>query len=488
MSRDYTRKKPFTKNSKHRAPNKKKQAAKPRAPELKNISDTRALSALLVYAVCINQKSLNALLPLTSHQVDEKDRALLQEIVFGSCRWFFWLKTLYQPLLSKPIHRNDFLVECLLCTGLYQLLFTRIPTHACLNETVEAAEILGLGRFKGLINALLRQISQQEINTEDNETHQAMVISSHPEWFKDKLKHNWPEQWLDILEQNNQHPPMTLRINPAFFPATAPNTLQQHYLRKLNEQGISATASVISPYGIILEHPCSVQSLPDFAEGGVSIQDEAAQLSSELLDLKPNLRVLDACAAPGGKTCAMLEKESSISVLALDSDATRAERIKENLTRLKLQAEIKIAPAENLSAWWDGIAFDRILLDAPCSATGVIRRHPDIKLLRHEGDIKQLAELQLQLITTLWETLAPGGLIVYATCSVFSQENSRIIERFLKQTGNAKILPINTTWGTNTEFGTQLFPSKKSHDGFFYARLQKSAPSKENETQAQQNI
>lgn len=484
MSNDNSKKSSFTKNNKHRQSNRKKPPSSPRAPDLKSISDTRALAALLVYEVYINQKSLNSLLPLTSHQVDEKDRALLQEIVFGTCRWFLWLKTLYQPLLSKAIHRNDFLVECLLCVGLYQLLFTRIPSHACLNETVEAAEKLSLSRFKGLINALLRQISQQNIDIEDKETRQLMTIASHPQWFQDKLKHNWPEQYLDILEQNNQHPPMTLRINPSYSQPKSSKATQAAYLEKLNAQEVSAQASAISPYAIILERACAVQSLPDFTEGGVSVQDEAAQLSSELLDLQPNLRVLDACAAPGGKTCAMLEKEPSLSVLALDSDALRAERIEENLARLKLKADIKIAQAEDLTSWWDGAHFDRILLDAPCSATGVIRRHPDIKLLRQEGDIKQLAELQLKLITTLWETLLPGGLMVYATCSVFSQENSRIIERFLKQTDDAKILPIISGWGFDTKFGTQLFPSKNSHDGFFYARIQKLATNKENEAQA----
>lgn len=485
MSNDISRSKSFTKR---RPSNKQKQASSPRVPNLKTISDTRALSALLVYEVCISQKSLNSLLPLTSHQVDEKDRALLQEIVFGSCRWLLWLKSLYQPFLSKPVHRNDFLVECLLCVGLYQLFFTRIPSHACLNETVEAAEKLGLGRFKGLINALLRQVSQQEIDIESIETRQTMTSLSHPQWFQDKLKHNWPEQWMDLLEQNNQHPPMTLRINPCFYPEDPTKSVQEIYLEKLNAQDIQAKASLISPYGIILNNACPVQNLPDFFEGGVSVQDEAAQMSSELLDLKPNLRALDACAAPGGKTCSMLEKEPSLSLLALDSDATRSERIEENLSRLDLKAEIKIAQAEDLSEWWDGIQFDRILLDAPCSATGVIRRHPDIKLLRQEGDIKQLAELQLKLITKLWETLAPGGLILYATCSVFSQENSRIIERFLKQTVDAKLIPIKANWGHNTGFGTQLFPVKDSHDGFFYARVQKLHSAKENKTEAQQNI
>ena len=454
----------------------------PRAPELKSITDTRALAALLVYQVHVEHKSLNALLPLVHHQVDDKDKSLLQELVFGTCRWLLWLNTVYQPLLSKPLHRNDFLVECILCVGLYQLLFTRIPSHACLNETVESAEKLGLHRFKGLINALLRQVSQQNINIEDKDLRETMSMASHPQWFQDKLKHNWPDNWLDILQQNNQHPPMTLRINASFDETNSATLAQENYLKKLTRYDIPARVSIISPYGIILEHACPVQNLPDFMEGGISVQDEAAQLSSELLNLKPKLRVLDACAAPGGKTCSMLEKEPTLSVLALDSDANRAQRIEENLTRLKLKAEIKIAAAEDLPTWWDGKTFDRILLDAPCSATGVIRRHPDIKLLRQEGDIKQLAELQLTLISSLWKTLAPGGLMVYATCSVFSQENSRIIERFLKQTDDAHVIPIEADWGFDTKFGTQLFPEKNAHDGFFYARLQKINTPKENET------
>lgn len=463
----------------NRKPNQAKRKDKistPRSPDIKSIHDCRALSALIVYEVDVNHQSLNSLLPMTSHQVDEKDKALLQELVFGTCRWFFWLKTLYTPFLSKPIHRNDFLVEILLCVGIYQLLFTRIPVHASLNETVEAAEKLGLGRFKGLINALLRQVSQQEITIDDPIFRQDMAIASHPQWFQDKLKHNMPETWRSILKENNEHPPMSLRINAQFYANDdSGKSLQDIYLEKLAAKEMDAKASLISPYGIILSKACPVQSLPDFIEGGVSVQDEAAQLSCNLLDLQPKLNVLDACAAPGGKTCAMLEKEPSLSLLALDSDSTRADKIQENLSRLNLAAEIKVAQAEQLEDWWNGEAFDRILLDAPCSATGVIRRHPDIKLLRQEGDIKQLAELQLQLLTSLWQTLKPGGLLLYATCSIFPQENNRIVERFLKQTEDAELIPINSSWGLDTGFGTQLLPVKHSHDGFFYARIKRLA-------------
>jgi 16S rRNA (cytosine967-C5)-methyltransferase len=460
-----------------RGKHRKQPAAEPVLPDLKQFSDARVLCALVLYQVCVQRKSLNTLLPEANRYVREQDRALLQELCFGVCRWFFWLRRQYQPLFEKPLHRNDFLVECLLCTGIYQLIFTRIPSHACLNETVEAAASLDLSRFKGLLNALLRQISQTPYDLNDPAQLAAMSIDSHPQWLQDKLKHNWPEQWRIILQENNRHPPMSLRINQAYPDYAGINettAVQQAYLEKLNLLGIAARASQISPLGIVLDQPCPVDSLPDFSAGGISIQDEAAQLSSDLLQLSPGLHVLDACAAPGGKTCAMLEHQPGLMVTALDADSTRAERIQENLQRLKLRADIKIARAEQLDSWWNGDLYDRILLDAPCSATGVIRRHPDIKLLRQETDILSLAEIQLTLLRQLWTTLKPGGILLYATCSIFSQENSRIIERFLKQQEAATLSPIEADWGLDTGFGRQLFPQSGSHDGFFYARLRKS--------------
>ncbi|PIW00485.1 MAG: hypothetical protein COW41_05325, partial [Deltaproteobacteria bacterium CG17_big_fil_post_rev_8_21_14_2_50_51_6] len=353
-----------------RASKPQKRSITTTVPDIKQFSDARVLCALLVYQVCVQQKSLNTLLPEANKYVKEQDRALLQELTFGVCRWFYWLKSLYQPLLSKALHRNDFLVECLLCVGIYQLIFTRIPDHACLHETVEAAEKLDLSRFKGLINALLRQIAQTDYPLDNPELQDSMNRLSHPQWLQDKLSHNWPEHWLAILKENNVHPPMALRINRAFQDHANERSdlsIQKAYLEKLKAQGIAAQASKISSLGIILEQPCPVESLPDFPEGAVSVQDEAAQLCSSLLSLAPTLRVLDACAAPGGKTCAILEQQAELTLIALDSDAKRACRIEENLARLKLSAEIKIARAEQLDDWWDGQPFDRILLDAPCS-------------------------------------------------------------------------------------------------------------------------
>jgi len=424
-------------------------------------NNVRAIACQVIHSVVIQQQSLNTLLPKASEQVAEKDKALLQELVFGTCRWFFHLEALHNQFLQKPLHKNDKIAETLLKVGIYQLQYTRIPNHAALNETVAAAETLGVRKLKGLINAILRKVNALE-KTPPLEA----AIASHPHWIQEKLKYNWPNEWESILQQNNQHPPMTLRVN------------QQHldrdsYLQKLIDAEIDAKASPHAKNGISLTSPCNVMNLPHFADGYVSVQDEAAQLCCSLLDLTPNLKILDACAAPGGKTCAILETEPSLTMLALDADPKRSERITENLERLKLSAKIKTAQAEQVDTWWDGNEFDRILLDAPCSATGVIRRHPDIKLLRKEDDIKNLAALQLKLLVSLWPTLKQGGTLLYATCSIFSQENNRIIERFLKSEPTAEIAPIEASWGIDTGFGRQLLPQQEGHDGFFYARLRK---------------
>ena len=381
--------------------------------------------------------------------------------MFGTCRWFYHLELQHNQFLQKPLHKNDKIAETLLKVGIYQLQHTRIPNHAALNETVSAAETLGIRKLKGLINAILRKVNALE-KTPPLEA----AIASHPKWMQEKLKYNWPNEWQSILQQNNQHPPMTLRVNQQ-------HTSRDNYLETLIKVGIDAKASPFASNGISLTTPCNVMNLPDFSEGVVSVQDEAAQLCCSLLDLSPELSVLDACAAPGGKTCAMLETEPTLKMLALDSDSKRGERITEYLERLNLSADIKTARAEEVETWWDGQQFDRILLDAPCSATGVIRRHPDIKLLRKEDDIKNLAALQLKLLVSLWPTLKQGGTLLYATCSIFSQENSRIIDRFLKSEPTAEIVPINESWGIDTGVGRQLFPRQEGHDGFFYARLTK---------------
>ena len=422
--------------------------------------NVRTLAAQALEEVRSEKRSLNTVLPKALEQALPADQALLQELLFGSCRWFFFLDKVVSGYLQRPLHRKDTLSKTFLILGAYQLLFTRIPDHAAIHETVEAAKELGLENTKGLINAILRQIARDD----KPEIGASAIEQSFPEWFNAKLSNNWPEQFKQILMASNQHPPMTLRVNTA-------KTSRSKYLSALNDAGIGAAACIFSKKGIQLETPCDIKTLPGFDEGFISVQDEAAQLSTQLLSLEPGMRVLDACSAPGGKTCAMLESEPDLDVLALDHDARRLKRVDENLQRLGLTARTQAAAAEQLDTWYDGQAFDRILIDAPCSATGVIRRHPDIKLLREPGDLKNLAELQLQLLTKLWETLKSGGKMVYATCSIFPQENARVIERFLKTHEQAFLVPIEESWGLDTGFGTQLFPEEGAHDGFFYAVL-----------------
>ncbi len=466
-------------NGQKRRASRSRRSTKPspkqiKIPNIKNLSNVRALACHLLHTVAYEQKSLTALMPAAIEQAADKDGALLQEMAYGSCRWYEYLSEVHSQYLEKPLHQEDKLVESLLKVGAYQLLFMRTPPHAAINETVQAATELGIERFKPLINAVLRKVSQLP-SLESSDISEDIISASYPEWIREKTKHNWPDKWQDILRQGNARPPMTLRVNRQFFEQEDP---RHHYLELLAAEGIEAHACAYSPYGVQLAKALPVTRLPHFSEGGVSVQDEAAQLCCELLELKPGQTVLDACAAPGGKSSAMLESQTGIQLTALDSEASRAAMIEENLERLRLEAKLTVSRAEDLTQWWDGNAFDRILLDAPCSASAVIRRHPDIKLLRKEGDIKALAELQLKLLKTLWETLKPGGLLLYATCSIFPQENSRIIERFLKQQDNAALLKIEAAWGLDTAYGQQLFPQEDGHDGFFYARLQKQKPQK----------
>jgi len=436
---------------------------------MRHTINIRAITCQVVHDVARQQRSLSRLLPAASARVNAKDKALLQELVYGTCRWYYQLESLHQQFLARPLHRNDILAKTLLNVGAYQLLYTRIPAHAAIHETVAAAEVLGLKHLKGLINAILRKLS-----TTQKPDERSSAIESHPEWMREKIRHNWPEHWESILQQNNQYPPMALRVNRSQYHTKDPSEdCQKRYLQKLEAAQIKAIPGSFAPYAICLETPLAVTALPGFSSGEVSVQDEAAQLCCQLLDLKPGLTVLDACAAPGGKTCAMLESQPGLKLLALDADPARTALISENLERLDLSAQVQTAAAENTDLWWDHTPFDRILLDAPCSATGVIRRHPDIKLLRRPDDIKKLSELQLKLLTSLWSTLNHGGKLLYATCSIFPQENSRIIERFLKQESSANLVPLDVKWGVDTGFGRQLFPQKNGHDGFFYACLTK---------------
>jgi 16S rRNA (cytosine967-C5)-methyltransferase len=428
--------------------------------------DIRAIAARALGPVIDRKESLNTALPRALELCQENERALLQQFCYGTMRFLPRLEVLAKKLLKKPFKPQDQDIYALVLLGLYQLLEMRIPAHAAISETVEAANQLNKDWAKGLLNAVLRRLQREQDELLESLSAQDEFTYIHPQWVIAKLQHNWPDHWIDILEQNNQQPPMTLRVNHL-------QTDRADYLQQLSNSGIAASATPYSNVGIQLESPVDVSSLPEFDSGAVSVQDEAAQLSSDLLDLQPGQRVLDACAAPGGKLCHILEHQPDLDhVTAIELEDNRALRIQENLNRLQLTAEVIVDDAATKD-WWDGTTYDRILVDAPCSATGVIRRNPDIKHMRQSEDIKALAELQLAILQNCWQMLKQGGRLVYATCSVFPQENERVIERFLKSQTDANHLPIEASWGIERPFGRQLFPQAQGHDGFYYAVLVK---------------
>jgi 16S rRNA (cytosine967-C5)-methyltransferase len=427
--------------------------------------DCRAAAAQILAAVCGEGQSLERQLARLELIVRERDRSLLRELCYGSLRWQPLLIALLAPLLKKPLKERDNDIVQLMVIGAYQLLFLRIPPHAAISSAVEACRPLDKKWAAGLINAVLRTLQRDEKTLFEQVP--AHARAAHPLWLWQALKNAWPEQAEAIFAANNSHPPLCLRVNHA-------RTTTVHYLAQLQTANIAAEACALAVDGVRLESACDVATLPGFAEGLVSVQDEAAQLAAYLLDIQPRQRVLDACCAPGGKTCHMLELQPTVAMYALDVSAERLQRVAANLQRLQLAASHLIAgDALSPASWWDGKLFDRILLDAPCSGTGVIRRHPDIKLLRSADDIARLAELQYQLLTTLWPLLGVGGVLLYATCSSLPQENTQVIERFLHATASARELPIAAAWGITQPVGRQLLPQIDGNDGFYYARLEK---------------
>lgn len=447
-----------------------------KTPSLKN-RDCRILAAQVVVAVLYDHMSLAKVLPIALEQTPEKDQSLLQELCYGTIRHAFSLHSKISKYLSKPLKEKDSDILALLLIGAYQLLHTRIPAYAAINSSVNGASVFKKIWAKGLINAVLRNIQREMDATKPSDTQNNFnslteeAIYDHPQWLIDKIKHDHTVCAESILLANNSKAPMTLRINRQ-------RITRDEYLCLLADAGITTRAALLSADAIQLDTAVDVSKLPLFADGAVSIQDEAAQLSAALLCLTKNLSVLDACAAPGGKTCHMLEIEPSLIVTALDVDAQRGALIHENLCRLHLSANVVAGDACRPDIWWQnhcgGKPFDRILVDAPCSATGVIRHHPDIKFLRQASDIPALAKTQLQILCALWPLLKADGILLYATCSILNQENDSVVSQFLSLSPGAHIDVIKETWGMKTVHGRQLLPQKDGYDGFYFARIKKS--------------
>lgn len=431
----------------------------------------RLAAARALATVLQGKASLASSLPPLLDKVEPRDRGLAQELAFGTARWQPRLQLLAEKLLQKPFKAADRDVEALLLVGLYQLLHTRIPAHAAIGETVACVDKLKKSSLKGLLNGVLRNAQRDHAVLFAELDRDPVLHTAHPRWLQKRLKADWPEHWQAICAANNQHPPLILRVNRR-------QARRESYLAELHNAGIEAAPCIFSRDAIRLLQPCDVKTLPGFMNGRVSVQDEAAQLAADLLNLAPGQRVLDACAAPGGKTCHLLETEPGLQdVIALDLEPSRLARVEENLARLQLQATLVAADGRDVAAWWDGKPFQRILLDAPCSASGVIRRHPDIKLTRQAEDITALATLQGELLDALWPTLEVGGVLLYATCSVLPQENRDNIAAFLQRTPGARELDITGSFGLKQVHGRQLLPQADGHDGFYYAKLIKIAAS-----------
>ncbi|WP_069469902.1 16S rRNA (cytosine(967)-C(5))-methyltransferase RsmB [Candidatus Marithrix sp. Canyon 246] len=416
--------------------------------------NARSVATKILTQVIKNKRSLSECLDLSS-LTDSRERALAQELCYGVLRWLPRLQAILKVLVKKKFRNKDIDIEVLLLIGLYQHIYLRIPPHAATSATVEVTKLLKKTWATSLVNAVLRNFQRQQIDIDH---------LAHPEWILEYLKKDWPTQWQDIAKANNTHPPFSLRVNSRVMSRDA-------YMKYLQQAEIITDTE----YGITLSKAVDVQSLPGFAQGWVSVQDGAAQFAAELLDVPNGARVLDACAAPGGKSAHLLEKYEIDTLIALDSQANRVKLLTESLQRLQFNnAQIHCADAAKPESWWDGKAFDRILLDAPCSGSGVIRRHPDIKYLRQKNDIMKLAAQQKRLLEALWPLLKNGGKLLYVTCSIFAEENYLQIQDFLNTHLDAEDSKLAVNWGHEQPIGRQILPGESQLDGFYYACLSKT--------------
>ena len=434
---------------------------------------TRAAAARTIAAVRFGGRSLDQALASEAEALQPAQRPLHAELCYGALRHYRALEHLMAALMKKPLARRERQVHGLLMAGIYELWRLNTPTHAAVAETVNAVRELGRPPLRGLTNAVLRRFDRERESLVATLNGSVALATSHPDWLCEQLQADWPDAAGRILQANNERAPMWLRVNSR-------KTDVASYNRELEQAlGAPGHASPHAPAAIRLEQPVGVASLPGFAEGSVSVQDLAAQLVAPLLDAQPGMRVLDACAAPGGKSAHLLERaDNALDLLAIDVDETRLERVAETLARLGLDAQCRPADAAATDAWWDGRPFQRILIDAPCSGSGVIRRHPDIKSLRRASDIAALAGRQLGLLRALWPLLAPDGCLVYATCSVLRAENHDVIQQFSEIYDD--VVLMNELRGDNNSglmqvepMGMQVLPGDCHADGFFLSLLRK---------------
>ena len=433
--------------------------------------NTRFVALKICLTVIEHGRSLSQTLPEGLAQFsDRRERNFTQNLVLGTLRWQDRLEAIRAHLLNKPMKEKDEDVNQLILLGLYQILYMDTPEHAAVSETVSVTKSIKKPWAKALLNGVLRRfLREKEIICAEVDLKPAYKFS-HPQWIVKQLRTAYPEHWQAMLQANNEQADLTLRVNP----------LQQNrdeLLAKLADVDIDAAAHSNTPQAIVLRKSTDISTLPTYEEGGFSVQDPAAQQAARILKPQPGESILDACAAPGGKTSHLLEMSNNeAKVFALEKEPERLDRLAENLYRLDLDAEYAVGDASQPADWWNGELFDKILLDAPCSATGIIRRHPDIKWHRTLEDIEQLVETQNAILQALWSTLKPGGQLLYATCSVLPQENTLQMQHFIDSEPTANVIPIEASWGITfaNPPGRQILPGSDGMDGFFYCLLEKS--------------
>ncbi len=400
---------------------------------------------------------------------DERDRSLSRHLAYGVCRWLGSLEWLSDRLLRKPLKKRDRDIHRLILMGLFQLMQDGTAPYAAINETAECARLLGKPWAVAVINAVLRRF-QRERQQLLERLESRVERYAHPDWLLQLLQEDWPDDWPAMVQANNLAAPLWLRINRS--------KPEQSKLRKQLSNNFTVVDHPSAPDAIKLNPAAPVSGIPGFSEGQVSVQDPAAQLATDLLELDDHMRVLDACAAPGGKTCHILERCPTVDVTAGEINRSRLTQVQDNLDRLGLAQraglELLCANAADPSSWWNGVLYQRILLDAPCTATGVIRRHPEIKWLRTAEQVRKAVQTQKRLLKQLWPLLEPGGILVYATCSVLADENQRQISRFMVGHADAEALPPAVAWGRKLDFGRQILPGEEEMDGFYYARMRKT--------------
>ena len=427
-------------------------------------TNVRLIAVRIMTSLVRDGKSLAELLPAAQEQLEVRDAAFLQQLTFGACRTSGWLEAIVTQLLKKPLRNKDTDVRMIIWLALYELGYMRTPDYAVTNSYVDLTKKIKKTWAKGLINATQRQF----LRDKQSLTEKAKQISPYalPGWIESTVRKDWPDQADGLFDALNSRAPLTLRVNTRV-------TDRDRLMKKLADAGLDSETCQFVSTGIRLIEAPAVTSLPGFAEGEFSVQDQSAQLAAPLLDPKPGERVLDACAAPGGKSCHLLELQPELELHCLDENPERLKRVKQNLTRLDLQANIICADAADPNSWWDNKPYDAVLLDAPCSALGVLRRHPDIRLLRRQSDLRDLSQRQLGLMQSVWPLLKPGGRLIYATCSVLKRENEDCVGRFMEQMPDVSETQISADWGVAVSHGRQILPGQDQADGFYYAVLHK---------------